>query len=94
MLDVRWRIYGAAAKWEMAVEVARVVMKMLPAMEVFPEDGMIDFHLAGFACQAGNLKTAKKCLEELFGREDADAWKLMALRFRLLEPLWNHIGEV
>ena len=35
-----------------------------------------------------------RSLEELFSREDADAWKLMALRFRLLKPLWDHIGEV
>ena len=57
MLDDRWRIYGAAGKWEMAVEVAGVVMKMLPARKA-----TIMYDLAVVACRLRLVEEARPWL--------------------------------
>ena len=59
MMDVRWRIYGAAGKWEMAVEVAGVVMKMLPARKA-----TIMYALAAVACRLKWVEEARRWLGE------------------------------
>jgi tetratricopeptide (TPR) repeat protein len=67
---------------------------LLPALEKFPEEYIIQYNIACYACQLGDLKQAFNCLEKAIdaaGREDI---RQMALEDPDLEPLWIDIGEI
>jgi len=67
---------------------------LLPIAAKFPDEYMIQFNLACYACQLGELKEAMQRLEkaiELAGKEDI---RLMALDDADLEPIWDQISEI
>jgi tetratricopeptide (TPR) repeat protein len=122
VLLVRWHVYATAKKWEMAVEVARAITKLLPensfgwvhwafslhelkrtkeawgvlvpVVDKFPDEYIIRYNLACYACQLGNLKEAWQWLEKAFDFGDSKNLKLMALDDHDLEPLWIDISEI
>jgi len=60
----------------------------------FPDEVMMRYNLACYACQMGNLKEAMAWLEmaiDLAGKKDI---RMMALNDPDLEPLWTQIGEI
>ena len=122
VLLVRWNVYAAAKKWEMAAEVARALSELLPdrpvgwvhwafslhelkrtkeawdvlapVVDKFPDEHIMRYNLACYACQLGNLKEAKRWLRkaiDLAGKTDI---RTMALDDPDLQPLWNKIGEI
>jgi tetratricopeptide (TPR) repeat protein len=64
------------------------------ATDMFPENWMIRYHLASFACQLGRNREAWRWLEAAIDLENGKAVKLMALQDPALEPLWLDIAEI
>ena len=67
---------------------------LIPVVDKFPEEYLMRYNLACYACQLGNLKAAWRWLERAFDIGDSKRLKLMALDDPDLEPLWNNIGEL
>lgn len=67
---------------------------LLPAFEKFPEEPIIPFNLACYACQMGQLKTAQTWLKRSFRAGGKDHIKQMALADPDLEPLRERIAEM
>jgi predicted Zn-dependent protease len=122
VLRVRYEVYAAAKQWDLAVEVARAVCKLvpeslwgwihcayalrelkrtaeawnvlLPVVNKFPDQYIIRYNLACYACQLGRLKEAGKWLADAIDRADTKDVKLMALSDPDLEPLWADISQI
>jgi tetratricopeptide (TPR) repeat protein len=122
VLVVRWAIYAAANKWELAIEVARIIAQLmpespfgwihwafslhelkrtdearsilLPVLERFPDEYLMRYNLACYACQLGNLKEAWQWLEKAIDLAGTTDVRAQALDDPDLEPLWNQIGEI
>jgi len=122
VLEVRWKIYAQAEKWEMAAEVAKALTTLLPensfgwihrafslhelkrtqeawdvlhpVADKFPDQFIIRYNLACYACQLGNLKTSFSWLEKAIDLAGKREIRLMALGDSDLEPLWDKIGEI
>jgi tetratricopeptide (TPR) repeat protein len=62
-----------------------------PAAEMFPEESIIPFNLACYACQLGNLDEARRWLRESLRRQPDGRIKRLALDDDDLEPLWPEI---
>jgi len=60
-----------------------------PAMESFPDDCVVRYNLACYACRLGNVAEARKLLDEAIERGDAKAVKLSALDDPDLDALWR-----
>ena len=65
---------------------------LLEAAKLFPEDGMIQYNLACYSAQLGQLDAAQEYLDKSYELGDAKQIKLMALDDEDLKPLWE--GEV
>lgn len=122
VLMVRYNVYSAAKKWEMAAEIAQAICKLvpespfgwihlayalhelkrtqkawnvlLPVVDKFPDEYIIRYNLACYACQLGNLKDAWDWLEKAIDLADTKDVKLMALDDPDLEPLWAEISNI
>jgi hypothetical protein len=66
----------------------------VPAAVLFPNEWIIRYNLACYACQLGNHQEAWKWLEIAFNLGDANQVKLMALDDPDLEPIWADISEI
>ena len=65
-----------------------------PQVSQFPDQYILRYNLACYACRLGNLKASWEWLEkaiDLAGKKDIRA---MALDDPDLEPLWDKIGEI
>ncbi|MDB4668759.1 tetratricopeptide repeat protein [bacterium] len=62
---------------------------LLEAAKLFPEDGMIQYNLACYSAQLGQLNAAKEHLHKSYELGDAKQIKLMALDDDDLKPLWK-----
>jgi tetratricopeptide (TPR) repeat protein len=62
---------------------------LLEAAKLFPEDGMIQYNLACYSAQLGQLDAAKEYLHKSYELGDAKQIKLMALDDEDLKPLWE-----
>jgi tetratricopeptide (TPR) repeat protein len=60
----------------------------------FPDEHLIPYNLACYACQLGSLKEAWQWLEKAFALGDSKRLKLMALDDPDLEPMWKEIGKI
>jgi Flp pilus assembly protein TadD len=69
------------------VEKAKAVL--LEAVKLFPGDDMIQYNLACYCAQLGQLNAAKEYLEKSYELGDAQQIKLMALDDEDLKPLWK-----
>jgi hypothetical protein len=65
---------------------------LLEAAELFPGDSTIQYHLACYCSQLGQLDAAQEHLHKSYELGDAKQIKLMALDDEDLKPLWD--GEV
>ena len=72
--------------WAQAV-VAKALL--LEAAKLFPEDGMIQYNLACYCAQLGQLDAAQEHLNKSYELGDAQQIKLMALDDEDLKPLWQ-----
>ena len=72
------------------VEKAKPVL--LEAAKLFPDDDMIQYNLACYCAQLGQLDDAQEYLGKSYELGDARQIKLMALDDEDLKPLWE--GEV
>jgi predicted Zn-dependent protease len=66
---------------------------LLPVAQAFPGESIINYNLACYACQLGNLKEAMEWLEKAIDLAGTNEVKQMALDDPDLEPLWSAIGE-
>lgn len=66
---------------------------LVPVGDKFPEEPIIPFNLACYACQLGELDVAREWLTKTFRRSDKKALLAMALKETDLEPLWPWIRE-
>ena len=67
---------------------------LLPAATKFPDEPIICFNLACYACQLGNLDEARGWLKRALKIGERDRIKLMALVDEDLEPLWKEIRKL
>ena len=72
------------------IEKAKPVL--LEAAKLFPDDDMIQYNLACYCAQLGQLDAAQEHLGKSYELGDAKQIKLMALDDEDLKPLWD--GEV
>jgi predicted Zn-dependent protease len=67
---------------------------LLPLATRFPEEYLIRYNLACYACQLGNFEDARKWLKRAVGIAGKDTIKAMALRDRDLEPMRAEIENL
>ena len=72
--------------------------KLLPAVDLFPDDITIRYNLACYECVLGNMSQAKLHLAEAFNlahnQHCTDEWKSQMLGDPDLKPLWSISDEV
>jgi thioredoxin-like negative regulator of GroEL len=72
--------------------------KLLPAVDLFPDDITIRYNLACYECVLGNMSEAKLHLAEAFNvahnQNCTDEWKKQMLGDPDLKPLWGIWDEV
>lgn len=64
---------------------------LLPAAQQFPKIGIIPYNLACYACQLGDLESARKCLEAAIQCKGKDEVKKLALSDTDLLPLRDFV---
>ena len=69
------------------IEKAKVVLD--EAAKLFPGDSMIQYNLACYCAQLGQLDAAQEYLDKSYELGDAQKIKLMALDDEDLKPLWE-----
>jgi predicted Zn-dependent protease len=67
---------------------------LLPVVDKFPEECIIRYNLACYACQLGNLAEARAWLKKASDLAGTKQIKRMALKDADLEPLWKEMGEI
>lgn len=67
---------------------------LAPALTMFPEEEIIPYNLACYACQLGDFDEAKALLETSMTRGDRQHIRLRALSDPDLEPLKAYIAEL
>lgn len=65
---------------------------LLPVLERFPQDSLIRYALARYACQEGLLKEASAWLRRSFDVGDSFQLMAAALNDPSLQPLWMDLG--
>lgn len=75
---------------EGGVDAAQAVLT--PAFERFPEEPIIPYNLACYACQSGRVEEARHWLDHAFQRGDRERLKRMALADDDLRPLWDELA--
>jgi Flp pilus assembly protein TadD len=64
-----------------------------PVVEQFPQDWMMRYDLAYYACLTGRLKEAWGWLKKAIDLAGSNDIRLNALADKDLEQLWSRIGE-
>jgi len=67
---------------------------LFPAMEKFPEEGIVPYNLACYACQLQQLDVARIMFKRALSLGDKGQFKKMALRDPDLQPLWDEFREL
>ena len=62
---------------------------LLEAAKLFPEDDTVQYNLACYCAQLGQLDAAQEHLDKSYELGDAKQIKLMALDDEDLKPLWE-----
>jgi Flp pilus assembly protein TadD len=70
-----------------ASKKAKVVLD--EAAQLFPEDDTVQYNLACYCAQLGQLNAAKEHLDKSYELGDAKQIKLIALDDEDLKPLWE-----
>ena len=121
-LRVRYHLYEATRKWELAAETAQTLCQilphrpfgwihlayslhelkrtreaynvLLPVADKFPEEYILRYNLACYACQLGNVEEARQWLEKAIVLAGSSEVKKTALNDPDLEPLWTEIQRL
>ena len=67
---------------------------LLPAAEMFPEEPVIPYNLACYACQLERLEEARVWLRQAMQIGEKKAIQQMALADEDLKPLWPEVIEL
>jgi len=67
---------------------------LIRVIKKFPDEPIIPYNLACYACQLGRLQAALNWLEKAFAVGDATKIKSMALADSDLKPLWDKIEQI
>lgn len=67
---------------------------LLPTYSKFPKEPIVPYNLACYACQLGQLDTARVWLKKAFAMESAGPLKQQAMEDKDLEPLWSELGNL
>jgi Flp pilus assembly protein TadD len=67
---------------------------LLPAVEKFPDEPVVTFNLACYACQRRQLDVARQWLQRAMRIGGREAIRKMALSDDDLKPLWAEIREL
>jgi tetratricopeptide (TPR) repeat protein len=122
VLELRYQIYAETARWDLAVDLARIMAQSLPdnpwgyfhlayslhelkqtqvaydtlrpVVDRFPEEWLMRFNLACYACQLGKFKEAVMWLEKAMAQAGKKEICGMALADPDLEPMWDKIKEI
>jgi predicted Zn-dependent protease len=121
-LELRYQIYAETKRWNLAVEMARIMAESLPnnpwghfhlayslhelkrtqaayetlrpVVDRFPEEWLMRFNLACYACQLGKLEEAMMWLEKAMALAGKKEICGMALVAPDLKPLRDKIGGI
>ena len=85
VLVVRWGVYAAAERWDVAADIARALVAKDPSAKAW-------LCLARSECRTGDLQVARDCLERAFALDRG--LRQAALDEPDLEPLWANIGKL
>jgi predicted Zn-dependent protease len=66
---------------------------LLPAAEKFPQNPLIAYNLARYACQLGRFQEANRWLQRAVQMRGGKRLKWIALKDPDLEPLWGGLGS-
>jgi tetratricopeptide (TPR) repeat protein len=86
------RAYAARRAPGGSLEAAWKVLR--PAVEKFPEEGLIPYNLACYACQMQRLEEAREWLRLALATSKKDRFRSMALEDEDLRPLWQEIRQM
>jgi tetratricopeptide (TPR) repeat protein len=67
---------------------------LLPAFDKFAEEPIVSYNLACYACQLGQLESARSWLRRAVAVGGKDAIRRMALADADLQPLWEEIKQL
>jgi hypothetical protein len=67
---------------------------LLPASDKFPKEAIIPFNLSCYACQMGQLDTARDWLRRAVEIAGKATIKRMAVKDSDLQPLWSEIRKL
>jgi tetratricopeptide (TPR) repeat protein len=67
---------------------------LFPAMAKFPEEGIVPYNLACYACQLQQLDVARIMFKRAMSLGDKGHYKRMALNDPDLKPLWEEFREL
>jgi uncharacterized protein HemY len=87
-----WVNKAYSMRWANDGSIEKAKPVLLEAAELFPGDSTIQYHLACYCSQLGQLDAAQEHLHKSYELGDAKQIKLMALDDEDLKPLWD--GEV
>ena len=83
-----WVNKAYSMRWANDGSIEKAKPVLIEAAELFPDDGMIQYNLACYCAQLGQLDAAKEYLGKSYELGDAQQIKLMALDDEDLKPLW------
>jgi len=84
---------GKLSKPVRGIIIGGNLLGLLPVVDKFPDQYIIRYNLACYACQLGNLKEARDWLKKAIDMADTKEVKLMALNDPDLEPLRQESGQ-
>ncbi len=88
-----WLHQAYALRRVPGAELAAVWDALLPAWQKFPDEPVVPYNLACYACQLGRRTEALVWLKRAFSAGRKENIKLMALSDPDLEPLWSEIQK-
>ena len=84
-----WVNKAYSMRWANDGSIEKAKPVLLEAAELFPGDSTIQYHLACYCSQLGQLDAAQEHLHKSYELGDAKQIKLMALDDEDLKPLWE-----
>ena len=84
-----WVNKAYSMRWSNDGSIEKAKPVLLEAAELFPGDSTIQYHLACYCAQLGQLVAAQEHLDKSYELGDARQIKLMALDDEDLKPLWE-----
>ena len=84
-----WVNKAYSMRWANDGSIEKAKPVLIEAAELFPGDSMIQYNLACYCAQLGQLDAAQEHLDKSYELGDAQQIKLMALDDEDLKPLWE-----